>query len=342
MKQGDSGELVGTRNPFTARAATDCVALQLFLILSLTALWCAEAAAASPTPGEQLERMANALRSLSYEGTLVYLHGNRLEALRIVHRLEGGQIREQLVSLNGPVRTLTRANGGVTCKLSDSHPISVKGHGVGKSVLNAWTLDPAALGDYYRVQPLGADRVADRQTDVVAIIPRDGLRYGYRFYLDRDSGLPLKSDLMGPGADPIEQVMFTSLDLLPSQGTDTAAIDPEPQPPESGAESIALDRLSWRFDSLPPGFALVMQDHWLDAGGSPVEHFLLSDGLASVSVYVESNPQDGLKGGTRIGAFHATGNRVSGHQVTVVGEVPLETVEAVLAGIRKLPEGQHD
>ena len=66
-----------------------------------------------------------------------------------------------------------------------------------------------------------------------------------------------------------------------------------------------------------------MHDKSRDAAGQPVVHFVLSDGLASVSVYVESDPQEGLEGATRIGAVHAAGDRVSGHQVTVVGEVPV-------------------
>ena len=86
--------------------------------------------------------MSDALRSLSYEGTLVYLHDNKLETLRIVHRVEDGQVREQLVSLNGPVRTLTREKGRVTCELSNSHPISVPGHGVKRDLLHARAIDP--------------------------------------------------------------------------------------------------------------------------------------------------------------------------------------------------------
>ena len=58
--------------------------------------------------------MARALRSLSYEGIFVYLHGNSLEALHIVHRIRDGQVHEQLTSMNGPVRTLTREKGSVT------------------------------------------------------------------------------------------------------------------------------------------------------------------------------------------------------------------------------------
>jgi len=281
--------------------------------------------------------MSDALRSLSYEGTIVYLYESNLETLRIVHRVEDGQVQERLVSLNGPLRTLTRENGRVTCELSDSHPISIRGHGVGKDVLHARALDPEALSDNYEVHPLGAARVAGRQTDVVGIIPQDDLRYGYRFYLDQDSGLPLKSDLIGQLTDPIEQVMFTSLRLLPSQKSPSAT-GSAPAPPQgsrSHPRSLVPASLPWHFDSLPSGFIPVMHDNWHDTGGQLAEHFVLSDGLASVSVYVESDPQGGLEGDTRIGAIHAAGRRVAGHQVTVVGEVPLQTVEAVLAGIRK-------
>jgi len=48
-------------------------------------------------------------------------------------------------------------------------------------------------------------------------------------------------------------------------------------------------------------------------GVLPAEHFILSDGLASVSVYVEAgNPREGLEGGTHIDAVHAISKRVSG------------------------------
>lgn len=343
MKQGDRVGVKDAPCRLPAQQSGVAATLHLSFLAFLVALWCVEAVAADRTPEEHLARMSESLQSLSYEGTIVYLHGHKLEALRIFHRVEEGQVRERLVSLNGPVRTLTRENGRVTCELSSSRPISIQGHGAGKDILRAWTLDPAALHDHYRVHSLGTARVAGRQTEVVGIAPRDSLRYGYRFYLDEESGLPLKSDLMGEQSDPIEQIMFTSLDLLPSQepGRTAAAPVPRRQGAESrhrpGSEGVPPDALPWQFDFLPPGFTLVMQDNWRDTGGPPVEHLVLSDGLASVSVYVEREPRERLEGGTRIGAVHAVGKQVSGHQITVVGEVPFETVDAVLAGIRWVP-----
>lgn len=317
----------------TANSVAVFSLLHIALALTLGTVWSA-AAAVEQTPREQLARMTDALRSLSYEGTLVYLHDNKLETLRIVHQFEEGQVREQLVSLNGPVRTLTREKGRVTCELSDSHSISVPGHGIKNDLLRARAFDPEAFADHYLVHPLGEARIAGRQADVVGIVPGDRLRYGYRFYLDRESGLPLKSDLMGQDSDPIEQIMFTSLQVLAAGERLPVATLPTLEPRQGGAVAQVPESVAWEFVELPAGFVLAMHDSWRDTSGQQVVHFLLSDGLASVSVYVESDPPEGLEGATRIGAVHAAGNRVSDHQVTVVGEVPSVTVEAVLAGIR--------
>jgi len=229
----------------------------------------------------------------------------------------------------------------VVCKLSNSRPISVPGHGgVKHELLRGRAIDPSAFSDHYLLHSLGAARVAGRQTDVVGIVPRDELRYGYRFYLDRESGLPLKSDLMGQDSDPIEQIMFTSLQLRSTDEPQGSVPEPGTDSPPRDVAARIPDTESWTLTNLPAGFALVMYDNWRDASGQDVAHFVLSDGLASVSVYVESDPKEGLDGATRIGAVHAAGTRVSGHQVTVVGEVPSVTVKAVLSGIRHREGGR--
>lgn len=318
----------------------------LMLLLAAAGAAGAGQAGAGLTAVQKLERMASAMRSLSYRGTLVYLHDNRLETLRIEHRIENGRAHEHLVSLNGPVRTVTRENDRVTCDLASSHPISVKPHGVGRDLIGSRVIDTDRLEPHYLVHPLGSARVAGRQSEVIGVIPRDNLRYGYRFFLDRDSGLPLKSDLMGETAQPIEQVMFTSLELLGGEEealpeAASPAVDVEADgEADAGAEAAPVQARGWKLGRLPPGFRLAMQDSWRDAAGSEVQHFLLSDGLASVSVYVENGEQEGLEGPTRIGAVHAVGGRVAGHQVTVVGEVPAGTVSAILAGLRPAEEGE--
>ena len=58
-------------------------------------------------------------------------------------------------------------------------------------------------------------------------------------------------------------------------------------------------------------------------------HLVYSDGLASVSVFIEESQGEGrhLEGEASMGAMNAYGNTVDGYVVTVVGEVPAKTVQ---------------
>lgn len=280
---------------------------------------------------EPFERMRQALSTLNYSGVLVYSHDNRVETLRIIQRVTNGRVQAELESLNGPHRGMKQDGGQVTCHLSGEHLIAVAQRALGQEVQDGKPLKARDLAPYYLVQSQGQARVADRQTQVVGIIPTDALRYGYRFYLDTLTGLPLKLDLIGGDTRTLEQLMFTSL-TLDSENSVTPA-EVLPIAPRNPTEFVPQDALPWTFDHLPPGFELVRAERTLDASGQTLEHMVLSDGLAAISVYVEASAEEGLSGGSRIGAIHAHGGKVAGHQVTVVGEAPAETVAAVFSAV---------
>ncbi len=282
-----------------------------------------------------LGRMSDALRSLDYEGILVYLTDNRMETLHLIHRVDGGQVQERLVSLSGPVRAVTRSRDRVTCTMGDGHPISVKSHR-GQRLLRAEQIDPKDLAGHYRVEVLGSARVAGREADVLTISPLDALRYGYRFHLDRATGLPLKSDLIDIAGDPVEQLLFTSITLDTRERPASALTDGYRSATEGAGQSppAATD---WRFEQRPAGYEQTMHDAMQDQSGARVEHFLFSDRLSSYSVYIEPDTDDGLAGVTRVGAAHAAGRRVGEYQVTAVGEVPAATVETAVMGVRRVP-----
>lgn len=336
---------------------------------------------------EPFERMGQALGSLSYEGILVYSHENRMETLRIQQRVVDGRVRAVLESLNGQPRHIQQDGPQVVCRLSGEHLIAVAQRALGQQTSAGGPLKARDLAPHYLVQSQGQTRVAGRQTQVMAILPGDDLRYGYRFYLDTETGLPLKMDLLDADTGIIEQIMFTSLTLdpadhgstptappmaegpnpeavrspaMPAASTDAAgspvmpsptqaadssvlpspnqAVSPPalaPGPPEAASLPAAT---AWTFQGLPPGFLLAVTERIPDAAGNPMEHFIISDGLATISVYVESRAQEGLNGASRIGAIHAQGGRIAGHQVTVVGEAPARTVAAVLSALRHQAE----
>lgn len=304
-----------------------------WLWLLLASLAVTQVAASPESEVEPFERMRQALSSLNYSGVLVYSHDNRMETLRIVQRVTNGRVQAELESLNGPPRGMKQDGGQVTCRLSGEHLIAVAQRALGQEGQDGQPLKARDLAPYYLVQSQGQARVADRQTQVVGIIPTDALRYGYRFYLDTQTGLPLKLDLIGSDARTLEQLMFTSLTLDP----ETPAPEAEVVPPEAGDPPTFTppENLAWTFDGLPPGFALVRAEQTLDASGRTLEHLLLSDGLAAISIYAEASAGEGLQGGSRIGAIHAHGGEVAGHQITVVGEAPAATVAAVFSALQR-------
>jgi sigma-E factor negative regulatory protein RseB len=280
-----------------------------------------------------LEQMATALRSLSYEGTLVYLHENHLEALHLVHHVEDGQAQERLIALNGPVRAVTRERDQVMCVLPDGHPISVKRAAGAGGLLNTQGIVPSALRDHYRIEIQGVERVAGREAEVLEIIPRDALRYGYRFFIDRETFLPLKSDLIDSDQAALEQLMFTAIEVTPSD----APLAREDRPALRSAAPTEASG-DWQFEPRPRGFRLVSHRLLEQPSGAEVQHFLFTDRLSSYSIYIEPDTEDGLAGSTNMGAVHAAGRQADGFQITAVGEVPAATVEAAVAGVRFEPQ----
>jgi sigma-E factor negative regulatory protein RseB len=296
------------------------------------------------SPVELLSQMSSALSRFEYEGTLVYLNGHELSTLRIAHHINAdGQAQESLLSLSGPVRAVARGRRHVTCVLPDARAISVPRHSASTAILHGGRIDVAQLKPNYLIHELGRSRIAGRDTRVVGIIPRDDLRYGYRFFVDEETGLPLKTDLMDSSATPIEQVMFTDLRLLGDAGEGAAAPAAlssssgvaGPRPVEAMAAPPVGEMPPWRVAELPRGYRVAAGDPAAAAGESERYWLMVSDGLAAVSVYIEPDQgQDqGLSGQKQVGALNAAGRALAGYQITAVGEAPMQTVQAIADAI---------
>ncbi|RRQ21198.1 MucB/RseB C-terminal domain-containing protein [Thiohalobacter thiocyanaticus] len=292
-----------------------------------------------------LDRMSAAIHDLNYRGTFVYQHNGKLEAMYIVHR-GGEDSRQRLFALSGAAREVVRDQEGVTCILSDSKAVMVD-RSLPRGPFAALPRDLEQLNRYYRFSLGGTDRVLERHSRVVVVEPRDDYRYGYRFWLDREHALPLRSALVTAAGRPLEQMMFTQLEVL--EQVDDAALRPElggehftrfeGPGPDTEEEVPAAAGSDWEFTWLPAGFELRGHNwHGMPVSGQRVEHWVYGDGLATVSVYIETYDETsppGLQGLSNMGAVNAMGRTLDGHHVTVVGEVPAETVERLAMGVRR-------
>lgn len=309
------------------------IATGLFAV-SLSTGWAAEHNTKSPE--EWFAQMAQSLRTVSYEGTFVYVSGPRMETLRLQHEVDQNGEREHLISLTGTPREVVRNGGAVTSILPDARSVFSQS----QTHTNAF---PMALGEafqhldkLYSFRSLGRDRIAERESEQIQVKPRDGYRYGYRVWLDGQTAIPLRVDLLDETGYPLEQVMFTSFRVLEkvsddeSSHTSQAVESSVPAMPEPKSDG-ALTLKHWRIISLPDGFTLSSHiKETMPGSNQPVDHVVFSDGLVSVSAYMERmSKRKGLKGVSRMGAFSAFGVQHDDYQVTVVGEVPPKTVETI-------------
>ena len=84
--------------------------------------------------------------------------------------------------------------------------------------------------------------------------------------------------------------------------------------------------------NVPAGFVPgVKRHHKMTMSAMPVEHFMYSDGLSSISIFVEKQMKSSknLIGSSTMGAVNAYGRTIGKYHVTVVGEVPHATVKMI-------------
>ncbi|MGB5132433.1 MAG: MucB/RseB C-terminal domain-containing protein [Steroidobacteraceae bacterium] len=294
--------------------------------------------AAADEGQEWLDRMAGALAGTSYAGEFVCESAGRAERLRIVHRVRDGAVAERLVSLSGNGRELIRDGDEVVVYLPDQKLAIIERRPVGSDLMGALPQFGGEFRPWYEVSYVGHETALLGPAAVVVVRPRDGYRFGYRLWIDEATHMPVRSELSDAANRVIERVRFTRLEF--DDAIADAAFEPDLDRSKlrwvrQAAQTTGIAP-AWRAAQMPPGFRLSVSGLQAMAGASaPVSHLVFSDGLASVSVFIET-PAPGavpVTGSGRSGVASAFSTVVQGHQVTAVGEVPPDTLKYIATGI---------
>lgn len=293
---------------------------------------------------EILHKMSEARQSLNYDGVFVYSRGSQLQSMRIIHKVdESGEV-EKLISLTGANREVVRENDDVTCIFSDNKTVLVdKGEDKTEQFLPTklpQSID--AISQYYYFSVIGSDRAAGRDATVILIAPKDEHRYAYKMWIDKEHYLVLKSTIEDLQEHTLETVMFTQIEigheipadlLTPMNATDYNWFTNESH---HSPEEKVVENTGWDVRWLPAGFS--MHDADLQAMSSdrqPVEHLVYSDGLATVSLFIEKlvDGKQPMNGFLTRGAVNAFTTSNQEYQITAVGEVPAKTVHKIAMSV---------
>lgn len=321
----------------------------------LLALWMlvlvSPAQAADRDARAWLERMSDALTNGNYEGRFFRVRDSRSESMRIIHRNHRGKVTERLLSLDGSGREIIRNETETICYLPDRRVVLVEKRTDDNSLLSTLPVLNESLEHHYSIEKGEVSKALGHKTQLILVKPRDQYRYGYRLWLDYNSAMPLKSQLCDSDGRVIEQMLFAELNLRDR-------IHPDQLKPSVSAEGfrwirydaqqprVAQLSVRWNVIQVPAGFQLTASRMQVIAGSNvPVRHLVYSDGLASVSVFIEPRVESAqpMQGLAKVGAAFAFSRDLDGHRIIAVGEVPAATVEAIATGVtQELTEDENE
>ncbi|MBD3670566.1 MAG: MucB/RseB C-terminal domain-containing protein [Gammaproteobacteria bacterium] len=317
-------------------------------LIPLLSLFIAHAAFAIEPLSEEaamkwLQRMSHALHELNYDGDFVYAHGDQLTAMRIIHANNELGEQERLVSLTGSAREVIRDNDQVTCILPDTRSVIVERKGQSKPgfpYILPKGIKP--ITDVYHFELGEQGRITGRDAQQVRILPRDEYRYSYHLWLDRETGMLLKAELIN-GEATVEQFMFTRLEFMKTIPDGLFAPDVDRKDflsfhheRRKEKEAVATAEQDWRVLDIPAGFELMRHQYQYQTDRmEPVHHLVYSDGLSTVSIFIErlGAEQEPIVGPSPMGAVNAYSTLRENTQITAVGEVPEATVKRMAESV---------
>jgi sigma-E factor negative regulatory protein RseB len=309
-----------------------------------------------------IKRMNKAVAERNYEGVLVHQIGTRREYLRIIHRMQDGRMNERVAvepsNGPGPGREFVRNGNEWIAYYPEQRFVLVETRNRSYGFLIALNGLNEESARHYNISSGGVVRLEGRVAQRISLEPRDALRYGYRFWLDPKSALPLKTQLVARSGEVIEEVSFLNgIIQLPEKIADDRL------KPEFDASRFRWKRRDVqvyapglkkafvpRTELMPEGFRARFFTPPADEARAPGprSRFIVSDSIAWVSVFVEHSsglgdvvgPRDRMRLGMRPDGVTLMGSTATyelwrdGVKITVVGEVPPATVKAIAEAVR--------
>lgn len=285
-----------------------------------------------------------AMKKRSYIGTLVQSSPQTISSARIWHTCDGAQQMERIETLTGAPRSTFRHNDKLVTFLPEAKLVRVEKREQIGGFPELLKPGVGSIPEFYGVKTLGAERIAGLDADVVQLVPKDSLRFGYRIWTEKKSSLVLKLQTLDAGGAVLEQAAFSELQL------DAPVKMEKLLQMMAATEGYKVDQAAivkttaaaegWQMKLPVPGFKSIScykrgaasgQASASNAAlhGEPTFQWLFSDGLATVSLFVEDfdktrHTQEGM---ITSGATHTLLKRMNEFWLTAVGEVPPQTLK---------------
>jgi sigma-E factor negative regulatory protein RseB len=293
-----------------------------------------------------LMRIHEAALQRNYQGTLVVSNGMQTSTSRVQHFADGAQQVERIDWLDGEARSMIRHNDVVHTLWPNAKLALIEQREPRATFPALFSGGEKRVLEWYELHPLGFDRVAGLPAEVVLLKASDTLRFRQRLWAERRTGLLLRADVVAANGQLLESVSFTEVSIgMRSQAEQALAALrhlPGYRVIRNQALPTALEQEGWVLSKLPAGFQEVTcARRSLDVMASDstpiVLQTIFADGLTHISLFIEpfDPKRHQAEGVTTLGATSTLASRRGDHWLTVVGDVPLETLKKFVQSLSR-------
>jgi sigma-E factor negative regulatory protein RseB len=289
--------------------------------------------------GQWMERMRSGACMRPYAGTFVVLAASgAMASSRIWHACEAGQQLERVEALSGTPRVVFRRNDEVRTFWPQSQTVRTDRRDATAQFPRVPVVDGTSIAQFYASHPVGQERVAGFVADVVWFKPLDSLRFGYKLWSEKETGLVVKLQTLAHDGRVLEQSAFSELDLNASVRVEQLSRSMDATAGYKLVAPVVVRTTpadeGWALRQPIAGFVPVScHRRTLSAAEQApgILQCLYSDGLASVSLFLEPfDPQRHTvpQQAVGMGATQMLARKILPDVwLTAVGEVPLKTLQ---------------
>ncbi|MCS2149579.1 sigma-E factor regulatory protein RseB [Scandinavium sp. H11S7] len=310
---------------------------QLWCAMSLMAgsLFFSANASADVSSGALLQQMNLASQSLNYELSFVSINKQGVESLRYRHARLNNQALAQLLQMDGPRREVVQRGNEISYFEPGLDPFTLNGDYIVDSLPSLVYTDFKRLAPYYDFISVGRTRIADRLCEVIRVVARDGTRYSYIVWLDSETKLPMRVDLLDRDGETLEQFRVVAFNVSEQVSSNMQTLSTASLPPLLSVPVGDKVKFSWLPSWLPQGFVEVAGSRrTLPTIDTPVESRLYSDGLFSFSVNVNHANANSSEQVLRTGRRTVSTSVRDNSEITIVGELPPQTAKRIADSIK--------
>ena len=292
-------------------------------------------ASADVSSGALLQQMNLASQSLNYELSFISINKQGVESLRYRHARLDNQTLAQLLQMDGPRREVVQRGNEISYFEPGLDPFTLNGDYIVDSLPSLVYTNFKRLSPWYDFISVGRTRIADRLCEVIRVVARDGTRYSYIVWLDSETRLPMRVDLLDRDGETLEQFRVIAFNMSDNVGSNMENLAKANLPPLLSVPAGDKVAFNWNPSWLPQGFAEVASSRRsLPTVDVPIESRLYSDGLFSFSVNISRATSSSSEQMLRTGRRTVSTTLRDNTEITIVGEIPPPTAKRIADSIK--------